>query len=220
MPNVRSIERHDGTDVERQRDAAGDAEQRADDADQRALDDEDRRGCSRRRAQRAQDRDVGLLVGDHHHLRGDDVERRDGDDQRQDDEHDALLDRDRAEEIGVAQRPVAHLGVDRHAARSSSRATSRRGEHVVELEPHAARPRRPCDRASARPRGGSARAPLSNSNMPTSKMPTTRKLLTRGSVPAGVTVPCGVMTTTESPSAHARAHARARRRARCRIRPA
>src|SRR5438552_4106920 len=36
--------------------------------------------------------------------------------------------------------------------------------------------------------------------MPISNSPTTRKLFTRGSVPAGVTVPCGVMTTTLSPT--------------------
>ena len=35
--------------------------------------------------------------------------------------------------------------------------------------------------------------------MPTSNTPVTLKLFRRGSVPAGVTVPCGVMTTTESP---------------------
>ena len=35
--------------------------------------------------------------------------------------------------------------------------------------------------------------------MPISNSPTTLKLLTRGSVPAGVTVPCGVMATTGSP---------------------
>ena len=43
-------------------------------------------------------------------------------------------------------------------------------------------------------------SPLSNSNMPISNTPTTWKLFTRGSVPAGVTVPCGVMTTTLSPT--------------------
>src|SRR5881628_2378896 len=36
--------------------------------------------------------------------------------------------------------------------------------------------------------------------MPISYTPTTRKLFTLGSVPAGVTVPCGVMTTTLSPT--------------------
>ena len=41
--------------------------------------------------------------------------------------------------------------------------------------------------------------PLSNSNMPISNTPTTRKLLMRGSVPAGVTTPCGVITITGSP---------------------
>ena len=43
-------------------------------------------------------------------------------------------------------------------------------------------------------------SPLSYSYIPTSKMPTTLKLRTRGSVPAGVTVPCGVISTALSPT--------------------
>ena len=52
-----------------------DAERDADDPDQRALHDEDRHDRRRPRPERAQDRDVGLLVGHHHHLRRHDVER-------------------------------------------------------------------------------------------------------------------------------------------------
>src|ERR1700687_5542396 len=106
--------RHDGSDVERQRNAPRDADQRAGDSDPSSLDDEDGEDASRRRAQRAQDRDVGLLVGYHHHLGRDDIERRHGHDQRQDDEHDALLDGHRAEKIRVIERPVADLGTDRN----------------------------------------------------------------------------------------------------------
>ena len=45
--------------------------------------------------------------------------------------------------------------------------------------------------------------PLSNSYMPTSKTPTTVKLLSRGSVPAGVIVPCGVIDDDAVADAHA-----------------
>ena len=42
--------------------------------------------------------------------------------------------------------------------------------------------------------------PQSNSYMPTSKMPTTVNCLRRGSMPAGVTWPCGAISTTLSPT--------------------
>ena len=61
--------RHHDVDVERQRDAAGHAQQQADDADQRALDDEHLHDAARTRAERAQDGDVGLLVGHRHDQR-------------------------------------------------------------------------------------------------------------------------------------------------------
>ena len=101
------------------------------------MDDEDGEDASRRRAQRAQDSDVGLLVGHHHHLSGDDIECRHRHDQGQNDEHDALLDRHRAEKIGVIERPVANLGIDRHGGHQFAR-DRRRGEKIVELEPNAA----------------------------------------------------------------------------------
>ena len=50
--------------------------------------------------------------------------------------------------------------------------------------------------------------PLSNSYMPTSNTPTTVKLFRRGSVPAAVSVPCGVMATTVSPRRTPRPRAR------------
>src|SRR5579862_6185316 len=56
-------ERHHGADIERQRNATGDTEQCAYHADQRALDDKDREDARRRRTERAQNRDVRLLVG-------------------------------------------------------------------------------------------------------------------------------------------------------------
>src|SRR5437870_13176755 len=77
---------HHRADVERQRDTAGNAEQCANGADQRALNHEDRQYARRCCAKRAQDGDVGLLVGDHHHLRRDNVKCRHGNDQRQDNE--------------------------------------------------------------------------------------------------------------------------------------
>ena len=78
-----------------------------------------------------------MLVGDYHHLRGDDIERRDRNDQRQDDEHDALFDGDGAEEIGVALRPVANFGIG--GKRREQIARNRGGrEHVVKLEPYPA----------------------------------------------------------------------------------
>ena len=120
----------------------------------------------------------------------------------QDDEHHALLDLHRAEEVGVAARPVAHVGIVRGSARSSSRATARRLEQVVELQAHAGH-RRPGDRAfCASSRWISAR-PESYSNMPTSKMPTTVNCFRRGRMPAGVTLPCGAISTTLSPRRHA-----------------
>ena len=44
---------------------------------------------------------------------------------------------DRAEEVGVAARPIADLDVDRHDPREIAR-DRRCREHVVQLEPHAA----------------------------------------------------------------------------------
>src|SRR5439155_14421187 len=52
---------NDRIDIERGQHAGDDADQRADDADQHSLNHEDRQDRFRRRAERAQDRDVGLL---------------------------------------------------------------------------------------------------------------------------------------------------------------
>ena len=90
-----------------------------------------------RGAQRAQDRDVGLLVGDRHHQGGDDVERGHRDDQQQDDEHHVLLDLHRAEEIGVAARPVAIVQRRGRASAAASRATWRESNRSCELQAHA-----------------------------------------------------------------------------------
>ncbi len=123
--------------LKRQQKAAGDAQQRADRADQRALNDEDGKNARRRGTLGAQDGDVGLLVGDDHHLRGDDIEGRHSDDQGEDQEHHALFDRHRAKEIGMAQRPVARVGVGGQHRLELPR-DPWRGEQVVELEPYAA----------------------------------------------------------------------------------
>src|SRR6185369_1312580 len=101
-------ERHDDADVERDEEPERDAGERADDPRRRALDDEDRHDRARRRAERTQDRDVGALVGHGHDEGRDEVERRDRDDQRQDDEHQALFDLDGGEPVAVRARPVAH----------------------------------------------------------------------------------------------------------------
>src|SRR5256885_3955366 len=53
----------------------------------RSLHHEDAHDAGRRGAQRAQDGDVGALVGHRHHQRGHQVERGHGDDEREDDEH-------------------------------------------------------------------------------------------------------------------------------------
>ena len=81
---------------------------RADHARGRALDDEDPHHRARARAEGAQDGDVGALVGDRHDQRRDQVERGDGDDQRQDDEHQSLFDLHRREPVAVGAGPVAH----------------------------------------------------------------------------------------------------------------
>ena len=80
-----------------------------------------------RRAQRAQDRDVGLLVGDRHHQRRDEVERGHRDDQRQDDEHHALLDLHRGEPVAVRCASSRAPATSRpQALRRARRPTSRR----------------------------------------------------------------------------------------------
>ena len=115
----------------------------------------------------------------------------------------------RAEEVRVAARPVADLGVDAAACATSSRATARRREQVVELQPHAARRRRR-GTAAARPRCGRARARCRTRTCRSRRCRRRWKLLTRGSVPAGVTVPCGVIATTcRRRAGRARARARA-----------
>ena len=93
----------------------------------------------RPRAKRAQDGDVGLLVGDRHDQRRYQVEGSDSDDQREDDEHHVLFDLHGAEEIGVAFRPVADIGVGIDDPGQLA-GDARRLEQVVDLEPHAADP--------------------------------------------------------------------------------
>ena len=82
----------------------------------RALHDEDAHDRARAGAQRAQDGDVGALVGHRHHQRRHQVEGGHRDDQRQDDEHQPLLDLHRVEPVAVGARPVAH-----HQARRQGR---------------------------------------------------------------------------------------------------
>jgi len=100
--------RNDGVDVQRQHQPAGEAGERADQPGRGALDDEDAHHRARRRAQRAQDGDVGALVGHRHHQRGDEVERGHRDDEREDDEHHALFHLHGVEPGAMRARPVAH----------------------------------------------------------------------------------------------------------------
>ena len=98
-------------------DAEQHAQRDAEPGDDAALDEEDRHDPPRRRAERAQDGDVGALVGDHHGQHGHQVERRHRHDQHQDDGHHGLLDADGAEIAGVIQRPVADLDAGRQQLR-------------------------------------------------------------------------------------------------------
>jgi hypothetical protein len=108
-------------------------------------------------AQRAQDGDVGFLVGHRHHQRGHEVEGRHRDDQRQDDEHQPFF------SICTARKKLAWLRVQsahQQAVAStgcrSSRATARRLVQVGQLQLHAGDAVRPCGTAGRRRPGGSA----------------------------------------------------------------
>ena len=85
---------------------SSDAGERAGDADRRARHQEDAHHRAARRAHGAQDGDVAALVLHQHDQAGDDVERGDQHDQRQDHEHDVALDLQRREEGLVALPPV------------------------------------------------------------------------------------------------------------------
>src|SRR5574337_609302 len=129
---------HDDADVEGDEQPEDDAAQGADDAGGRPLHDEDAHDRSRARAQRAQDRDVGALVGDGHHQRRHQIERRDRDDQRQDDEHQPLLDLHRVEPVAVGSRPVAHQQPGAEPARERIGHLARRVQ-VAQPQLHAGR---------------------------------------------------------------------------------
>nr|GEU28183.1 hypothetical protein [Tanacetum cinerariifolium] len=107
-------ERHDHIHVERQQRAQPGADGRADHADQRPLDHEDLHDGRGRGAQRAQNRNIGLLVGHRHHQRGHQVERGHGHDHGQDHEHHALLALHGREPGGIGHGPVAHEQLARH----------------------------------------------------------------------------------------------------------
>ena len=107
--------------------------------DRRALDHEDAHDRARARAERAQDRDVGALVGDRHHQRGDEVERGDRDDQRQDDEHQALLDLHRGEPVAVRAASSRARGPAGPRLCASSAATAARLVQVLQAQLHAGR---------------------------------------------------------------------------------
>ena len=100
--------------------------------DDAALDEEYRHDPARRSAERAQDRDIGALVGDHHHQHGHEVERRHRDDQHQDQRHHGLLDADGAEVVGVIQGPVADLAGPRGSV-APAPPSSARGQRIAEV---------------------------------------------------------------------------------------
>jgi hypothetical protein len=133
-----------------------------------------------------------------HHQRGHDVERGHRNDQQQDQEHHALLDFHGAKEVGVAAGPVADPGVAVEVAQQFA-ADLRRGEQVVDLEPHAAdalvhaiQLLRVGHVHQGQPGIELEHAGLEN--------PTTRNCLTRGRMAAGVTRPCGASSVTLSPA--------------------
>jgi hypothetical protein len=106
--------------------------------------------------------------------------------------------------IATARKKFAWLCVQSRSSastptcRASERATAGRREQVVDLEPHAGDA---VDAVEA-PRVVEVedREPAVELVHADLEQPTTLKLLTRGSVPAGVTVPCGVIATTVSPT--------------------
>ena len=80
--------------------------ERADHADRSAGDQEHPHDRALRGAHGAQDRDIAALVLHQHDQAGDDVQRRDQDDQGQDQEHHVALDLQRIEERRIALPPV------------------------------------------------------------------------------------------------------------------
>eukprot|EP01022_Parablepharisma_sp_SALTPOND_P029462 TRINITY_DN735_c0_g1_i1.p1 TRINITY_DN735_c0_g1~~TRINITY_DN735_c0_g1_i1.p1 ORF type:complete len:1397 (+),score=453.90 TRINITY_DN735_c0_g1_i1:9191-13381(+) len=128
--------RHHHIDVQRHQHAQADADGRADQAHQGALDHEDLHDRPRRRPQGAQDGNVGLLVGDRHDQRGDQVEGGHGDDEGQDDEHHALLGLDRREPVAVLLRPVAQVEVTGQGT-GQLLGHLRRLQHVADAQAHA-----------------------------------------------------------------------------------
>ncbi|KAG1270106.1 hypothetical protein G6F65_013366 [Rhizopus arrhizus] len=126
----------DAFEVEGQGDAADQPGQGAEDADQRTLHHEHLHHPARGKAEGAQDRDIGLLVGDQHHLRGHQVERTHRDDQRQQDAHHHLLHAQRVVEVGILLGPVTHT-VGATEALRQVHAHLQRAVHVVQLQPHA-----------------------------------------------------------------------------------
>ena len=126
----------DAVEIQGQQDAAEYARNGADDADQAALHHEHLHHLARSQAEGPQDRDVGLLVGDQHHLRRHQVERAHRDDQRQQDRHHRLLHLQRAEQVGVVLGPVTDPV--RTLELQRQRASHVEGlVHVMQLQAHA-----------------------------------------------------------------------------------
>ena len=108
------------------------AEAHAKPGDDAALDQEDGHDAPGRGAERAQNRNIGALVRDHHGEHGDQVERRHRHDEHQDDGHHGLFDADGAEIARVIEGPVAHLDTGRKPPRQFRRVL-RRAQRLDEV---------------------------------------------------------------------------------------
>ena len=127
--------RHDHINIERDAQPQQQARQRANHAHQRALHHEDGHDAARAGPERAQNGDVGPLVGHRHHQGAHQIERRHRHDEGEDDEHHAFLQLHGGEPGFVLPRPVANEQV---AAQARAQFTRHRAGlmQVLEFEPH------------------------------------------------------------------------------------
>ena len=129
---------HDHVDVECNQQAQCQPRHGADHADHGTLHHEDTHDAFGARAQGAQNRDVGALVGHRHHQRGHQIEGRHRHDEREDDEHHSLLDLHRCEPGLVLLRPVADQQIARERVHELHR-HFRGLVQIAQLQAHAGR---------------------------------------------------------------------------------
>ncbi len=127
--------RHDHVQVDGNQRTADHARERADAAGNGTLHHENLHDRAGRGTQCAQDGDIGLLVGDDHHQRRDQIERSHGHNQGQDDEHHAFFDFHSAEIARVFLRPVRDIEIRHLFAQLHANAAGM--IQVVELEAYA-----------------------------------------------------------------------------------